>query len=497
MSAIPPSSCNRRCWPHRFPSFPEQTSAPSTSSQRTTTAAGGDWFDAIALGDRLVLIVGDVVGPRRRGRRGDVAIAHCAANADRRGPKRPPSHSRRSTASPRIRARLEIGHLVRRFPRLHDGRIPVLHSRTTRRPLLVSADANARYVEPSGAGPLGSRTGFPVRTETLDIGDCILLYSDGLIERPGRPLGASTAEFADLAPTSSMAQAALSSVHRRGASTRICSETLELLLRETGYSDDVTLLAAQRRTPPPPLHMTLDATIQAARAVRSRLREWLNEIGAHADDISDVVHAVSEFVENTVEHGYSTEVSDGVVIDASLTGDGNLHVLVKDRGTWKDHPRRRAGPAAAAWRWPKPWCPRRLSRVAATATTAGVTHQLTRPANFVTDTIVNRASVQRTISSEFDSVIRRPPRPHRGQRRRRLQHRVHPGSPDRRREPVGHSIFDDRSDGSHAPGVGRRQCPGGRPRPGATAGRRLCADCPARQPGAAHLVHGADTRCQC
>ena len=26
------------------------------------TAAGGDWFDAIALGDRLVLIVGDVVG---------------------------------------------------------------------------------------------------------------------------------------------------------------------------------------------------------------------------------------------------------------------------------------------------------------------------------------------------------------------------------------------------------------------------------------------------
>ena len=26
------------------------------------TAAGGDWFDAIPLGDRLVLIVGDVVG---------------------------------------------------------------------------------------------------------------------------------------------------------------------------------------------------------------------------------------------------------------------------------------------------------------------------------------------------------------------------------------------------------------------------------------------------
>ena len=53
--------------------------------------------------------------------------------------------------------------------------------------------------------------------------------------------------------------------------------------------------------PPPPLHMTVDATLHAARAVRARLRDWLREIGAHSDDISDVVHAISEFVENTVE----------------------------------------------------------------------------------------------------------------------------------------------------------------------------------------------------
>ena len=66
-------------------------------------------------------------------------------------------------------------------------------------PLLVTADARARYAEPSGAGPLGSGAGFPVRTEVLDVGDSVLLYTDGLIERPGRPLGASTAEFAELA----------------------------------------------------------------------------------------------------------------------------------------------------------------------------------------------------------------------------------------------------------------------------------------------------------
>ena len=176
-----------------------------------------------------------------------------------------------------------------------------------------------------------------MRTEILDVGDSILLYTDGLIERPGRPLGASTAEFADLAANIASGASGFIIDSPTRFIDRICSETLELLLRSTGYNDDVTLLAAQRRTPPPPLHMTLDATVHAARTVRARLREWLAEIGADAADISDVVHAMSEFVENAVEHGYSTEVSDGVVVEASLGGDGNLRASVIDRGQWKDY----------------------------------------------------------------------------------------------------------------------------------------------------------------
>ncbi|MBS2079302.1 PP2C family protein-serine/threonine phosphatase, partial [Mycobacterium tuberculosis] len=116
-------------------------------------------------------------------------------------------------------------------------------------PLLVTSDATSRYLEPSGAGPLGSGTGFPVRTEFLDVGDSILLYTDGLIERPGRPLGASTAEFAELAANIAGGQRGFVIESSMRTIDRICSETLELLLRSTGYSDDVTLLAAQRRTP--------------------------------------------------------------------------------------------------------------------------------------------------------------------------------------------------------------------------------------------------------
>jgi anti-anti-sigma factor len=367
------------------------------------TAAGGDWFDALPLGDRLVLVVGDVVGhgveaaavmsQLRTALRMQISQGHTITEAleavDRFREHVPGSRS----------ATLCVGSLDYATGELQyctAGHPP---------PLLVAADATARYLEPSGAGPLGSDVGYPVRTEMLGIGDSILFYSDGLIERPGRPLVASTAEFAELAGSIAGGIGGFVIDAPTRTIDRICSETLELLLRSTGYSDDVTLLAAQRRTPPQPLHMTLDATIRAARAVRSRLREWLSEVGADADDISDVVHAMSELVENAVEHGYRTEVPDGVVVEASLSGDGNLHAAVIDRGRWKDHREggqgRGRGLAMA-----EALVSQALITRGHKGTTASVTHRLSRPANFVTDTIVGRATHQRPVDNEFASVVR-------------------------------------------------------------------------------------------
>src|SRR6185437_15029620 len=303
------------------PSVPVISGADVTAQYLVAAAdagAGGDWFDAIPLGDRLVLVVGDVVGhgveaaavmsQLRTALRMQVVAGYPIAEAleavDRFRKHVPGSNS----------ATICVGALdfaTGEFRYCTAGHPP---------PLLVTSDGTSRYVEPSGAGPLGSGTGFPVRTEFLGVGDSILLYTDGLIERPGRPLGASTAEFAELAANIAGGQRGFVIESSVRPIDRICSETLELLLRPTGYSDDVTLLAAQRRTPPAPLHLTLDATIRTARAVRTRLRQWLSDIGADADDISDVVHAISEFVENAVEHGYGTEVPDGVVVEATLAG---------------------------------------------------------------------------------------------------------------------------------------------------------------------------------
>ncbi len=366
------------------------------------TAAGGDWFDAIALGDRLVLVVGDVVGhgveaaavmsQLRTALRMQISLGHTIVEAlealDRFREHVPGSKS----------ATLCVGSLdlaTGEFQYCTAGHPP---------PLLVRAGADSRYVEPSGAGPLGSGTGFPVRTETLEVGDSVLLYSDGLIERPGRPLGSSTAEFAELTARIAGGSGGFVIDAPGRPIDRLSSETLELLLRSTGYQDDVTLLAAQRRTPPPPLRITVDATIHAARAVRRRLRDWLSEIGADGDDICDVVHAVSEFVENAVEHGYAAEVPDGIVVEAALAGDGNLHASVIDHGRWKDY-RKGAGGRGRGLAMAEALVSHAQVTHDDAGTTASLTHPLSRPANFITDTTVSRSHRRRPVDAEFVSLI--------------------------------------------------------------------------------------------
>ncbi|EUA13170.1 hypothetical protein I546_1894 [Mycobacterium kansasii 732] len=391
------------------PSVPVVSGADLTAQYLVAardTAAGGDWFDTVALGDRLVLIVGDVVGhgveaaavmsQLRTALRMQIWAGHTIAEALQA------LESFHDQVPGSTSATICVGSLdlaTGEFQYCTAGHPP---------PLLVTADAKSRYLEPSGAGPLGSAAGFPVRTEMLNIDDSIMLYTDGLVERPGRPLGASTAEFAELAATIASGGGFVIDAPARQID-RLCSETLELLLRSTGYNDDVTLLAAQRRIPAAPLCMTTDATIHAARRIRARLREWLVQIGADSADISDVVHAISEFVENAVEHGYGTEVPDGLVVEATLDGHGKLRASVIDRGMWKDHREgekgRGRGLAMAAALVGE-------SHVShgADGTTATITHRLSRPAQFVTDAVVSRTAYPAAIDTEFVSLLAVPGR---------------------------------------------------------------------------------------
>ena len=231
--------------------------------------------------------------------------------------------------------------------------------------------------------------------------------------------------------------------------------------------------------------------MHAARAVRSRLRDWLREIGAHADDISDVVHAISEFVENAVEHGYSTEVPDGVVVDASLAGDGNLHVAGDRPRNVEGSPRRRAGPR------PRPGdgrsagvpCARHPGRGrnhchcdAPSHPTGELRHRHHRSPGHLVGGRPTPNSPQCSANPAISwSSATSTPTP-----QSTLDRQIAVES----RSGIA-PLTIDLSGVTHLGSAGRQR-PGRRARPGARTGRRLCADCPARKPCAPHLVNGSD-----
>ncbi|AYE97536.1 PAS domain S-box protein [Mycobacterium paragordonae] len=297
------------------------------------TAAGGDWFDAlIDPAGRLVLVVGDVVGH---------GVQAAAVMAQLRTAVRMQFHSGAAIFD----ALTAVDRFVAEIPGAKSATVCVARFDTATGdfeyctaghppPLVIIAHGTTQYLQTTGAGPLGSGRGFSTRKATLAVGDLVMLYSDGIIERPGRELAASTAEVAEV-----MARVFSGKTFpldpAEAPVERVCSHAVELLVRTTGYSDDITLLAAQRRTPPPALHIEGRADETAERTVRARLRQWLAGLGADAGNTQSLVHAVSELIANVAEHAYvSTSLGD-FSIDAELNDLGRVRVVVADSGTWK------------------------------------------------------------------------------------------------------------------------------------------------------------------
>jgi len=304
--------------------------------------AGGDWFDAIALPDgRLVLVVGDVVG---NGVRATVVMGELRTLFEER--VRPDGDlvaalellEGRAARIPQARAATlcvaVLEPLTGRFVYCTAGHPP---------PLVVSAAGDATYLPLTGAGGLGSGLPFALGEHRLAVGDTVLLYSDGLVERPGRTPVQNTLD---------LSRVAADAVHAPGTGSdrpvqRLARITVEELTR-AGYDDDITVLAARRVAPPAPLEMTVPAFPDTLRAVRQNLGDWLAGLGVGQIDELALQHAVGELVSNSVEHAYEPESSRHeatVTVIACLRDGGVIEIEVSDRGRW-----RRPGPAGGRGR---------------------------------------------------------------------------------------------------------------------------------------------------
>ena len=159
--------------------------------------------------------------------------------------------------------------------------------------------------------------------EELPAGSLLLLYTDGLIERPGETLDEGFARL----------QAA--AAYRAELSVgEFCDELLDRMAPPGGYTDDVVLLAVR------PNHTSARsfATVLPAAPVnipeaRHQLGDWLTGIAADPRRAVDILLATGEAVSNAIEHGSSGDSHRTISIEAFVRGR-TVTATVSDTGRW-------------------------------------------------------------------------------------------------------------------------------------------------------------------
>jgi anti-sigma regulatory factor (Ser/Thr protein kinase)/anti-anti-sigma regulatory factor len=328
----------RAMLPAALPVLPRARIAARYQAARHSDAAGGNWFDAIPLGDgTVVLAVGDVPGcgvgaAAAMGRLRTVLGDQLATSADLS------SALRRTDAFAQRTPELLAATMILAQLNPADGSLTYATCGHPP-PLVVGAAGGTGYLAATGAGPLGTGSELALGSAALRAEHCMLLYTDGLIQRRGSTVADGMTELAMAAPAA-LASRAIRSAHAGGRQAgpdpdRLCRRTVELM-SAAGYADDVTTLAVQLSAASvADLNLSLPAEETSVLRARRSFVEWLTEIDAAVQDKDDLMLAVAETVTNAVEHAYPPGQRGTVEFRAALEDDGTLVCRVIDHGRWQ------------------------------------------------------------------------------------------------------------------------------------------------------------------
>jgi GAF domain-containing protein/anti-sigma regulatory factor (Ser/Thr protein kinase) len=289
---------------------------------------GGDWYDAIPLPDgRILLCVGDVVGrgPQAAAVMGQLrsAVGILAAEDPAPGTILDRLAGFATSVPDAMGTTAALCLLDVDSGELHyacAGHPP---------PLVVPADGeDAALLWEGRSPPLGLATVAPrpQARRALAPADTLLLYTDGLVERPQEAIDASLERLRRAAATA-----------RATTPDTLCDALLATLA--PGGSDDDTALLALRLAPaaPAPLEVDVPAVADELAELRLRLSEWLRGAGA-GSAADDVVLACSEAAANCVEHAYLGRPRDQIRLSARLEAPGVVALEVRDTGRWRASP---------------------------------------------------------------------------------------------------------------------------------------------------------------
>lgn len=335
--------------PSGLPVLPQVRIAARYLPAAAQEAAGGDWFDAFLVPHgRVALIAGDVAG---RGVSASAAMGRLRA-----------AFRHALTVQPDLAVVLaEMDQFAAGDPALSTVTLCVAVLKPANGelryatcghppPLLAAPDGTARFLPGTGGRPLAAGTrplaapatvpwpppsALPaLGSAVVGPGEVLLLYTDGLVERPGRTLEDGLADLAVVAGDAA-ASGTLAAWAEVAPDERLSRLTVDLLAR-AGYRDDVSTLAVWRQPAPlPSLDIELRADSDAVVALRGAFRDWLETLGVALSAWQFAELAVVEVVTNAVEHAYPPGAPGPVRLEAAVSAHGYLETRVSDHGRWR------------------------------------------------------------------------------------------------------------------------------------------------------------------
>jgi anti-sigma regulatory factor (Ser/Thr protein kinase) len=172
--------------------------------------------------------------------------------------------------------------------------------------------------------PLGAarHVHYEERHVELEPGAALLLYTDGLVERPGEPLETGLDRLVATVGTD------------YGDLEHLGDALVDAMLPEGTGDDDAALLVFCAMPLGDTLVARFPAEIESIPLMRRLLGRWLDGAGATRADVDDLTLASAEAAANAIEHAYGLE--PGVVeLRASVAGAGAVAVAIRDFGTWR------------------------------------------------------------------------------------------------------------------------------------------------------------------
>jgi PAS domain S-box-containing protein len=313
----------RSLLPDRLPELPGLAVAARYLPAAAEAEVGGDWYDVIPVpGGGVGLVMGDVAGKGLSAASmvGQLRSALRAYALEGHPPQQVVDQLNRLVWTELGES--QMATLVYLVLDPADGTVRWVNAGHLP-PCVVDGDAQPRFLEGSRSVPLGVMP-FPSFEEgsfSLEPGGTIVLYTDGLVERPGANIDDGLAQL----PAILAGQA-------EGPS-ELCDHLLRDLVPEGGAPDDVAVLVLRNVPMADRFSAEFPAQPEALASMRSLLRRWLRHAAGSDQEIAEITTACGEAATNAIEHAGSSGTVPFEVL-------GRLHgrevdITVRDYGAWR------------------------------------------------------------------------------------------------------------------------------------------------------------------